>query len=88
MPPGMPPPGMPPPPEGYAAGYGGSEPQQQQQQQQPRKLGQGAVISGKSTVVPLPKAHEDKTGAATGQLRLGCSGTIAPIWLAGVCVEG
>lgn len=30
--------------------------------QQLRKVGQGAVISGKSTVVPLPKAHEDKRG--------------------------
>lgn len=29
----------------------------EQQQQRPAK---GAVISGKSTVVPLPKAHEDK----------------------------
>jgi hypothetical protein len=29
---------------------------------QQRKVGQGAVISGKSTVVPLPKAHEDKRG--------------------------
>lgn len=31
-----------------------------QQQHRPAK---GAVISGKSTVVPLPKAHEDKRGA-------------------------
>ncbi|KAI7840737.1 hypothetical protein COHA_005552 [Chlorella ohadii] len=30
-----------------------------QQLQRPAK---GAVISGKSTVVPLPKAHEDKRG--------------------------
>lgn len=35
-----------------------------QQQRQHRKLGQGPVISGKSTVVPLPKAQEDKTVTA------------------------
>jgi hypothetical protein len=48
----LPPPSAPPPLAGHA----------EQQQQPPRKVGQGAVISGKSTVVPLPKAHEDKRG--------------------------
>lgn len=48
---------MPPPPPG------GPPPEHDQQQQQ-RKA--GAVISGKSTVVPLPKAHEDKRGECGG----------------------
>ncbi|KAL4854138.1 hypothetical protein ACK3TF_005128 [Chlorella vulgaris] len=43
-----------PPPSRMLAPLGDSEADQQ------RKVGQGAVISGKSTVVPLPKAHEDK----------------------------
>ncbi|KAL4433700.1 hypothetical protein ABPG75_000141 [Micractinium tetrahymenae] len=54
-PPGIPPPGMPPPPPG-----GPPAEYEQQEQQQQRKA--GAIISGKSTVVPLPKAHEDKRG--------------------------
>ncbi|KAL4450675.1 hypothetical protein ABPG77_001031 [Micractinium sp. CCAP 211/92] len=48
----LPPPPMPPP------GMFAAPPKQEQQQQ--RKA--GAIISGKSTVVPLPKAHEDKRG--------------------------
>ncbi len=56
LPPPMPPPGMPPPPPGG--------PPAEQEQQQQRKA--GAIISGKSTVVPLPKAHEDKRGEQGG----------------------
>ncbi len=37
-----------------------------QQLQRPAK---GAVISGKSTVVPLPKAHEDKRGECHASVR-------------------
>ena len=54
-PPGMPPPGAPP----------GHMPPPPGEQEAPRPK-PGAIISGRSTVVPLPKAHEDKRGACGG----------------------
>lgn len=48
------------------------------QEQQQRKMGQGAVISGKSTVVPLPKAHEDKRGTCSLPLAASGLGLVGP----------
>lgn len=53
------PPPVPPAPPGGPDG----DLQQHEQQHEQRKAVAGAVISGKSTVVALPRAHEDKRGA-------------------------
>jgi hypothetical protein len=56
LPPPLPPGQLPPPPGPPPTGGG------QDGERRPAAAAAAAVISGKSTVVPLPKAHEDKTG--------------------------